>query len=114
MPKDSLSIFYVPFPDEESASLMASNLLKEKLVGCCNLIKGMQSFYWWEGKIEQSSEVILIIKTLPSLASKTIGFIEAHHPYLVPCILQLESQFINASYLSWMEQSVASSEENTT
>lgn len=107
----SLSVFYVPFPDVESASLMAKSLLKEKLAGCCNLILNMQSFYWWEGEIEQSSEVVLIIKTLPSVASKTIAFIESNHPYSVPCILQLEDPFINASYRSWLEHSIASIEE---
>jgi len=58
-----VNLFYVPCPDINSAETISAKLLNEKLIGCANIIPGMTSMYWWEGKIEKSSECILILKT---------------------------------------------------
>lgn len=101
-------LYYVPCPDEATAEKISRTLLQEKLIGCANIIPGMKSLYWWEGKIEASSEYILILKTLES--SDAPKFLEKRiaelHPYSVPCVMQLPVTAVNESYKKWLEESM--------
>lgn len=63
--------------------------------------------YWWEGKIETSSEYILILKT--SESSDALNSLEKRilelHPYDIPCVMRLPVAAINDSYKKWLEES---------
>ncbi|MES2984613.1 MAG: divalent-cation tolerance protein CutA [Pseudomonadota bacterium] len=94
---NALSLLYSPFPDAESTTRAAQALLEQKLAACCNLLPGTQSLYWWEGRIAQASEVILIVKTPPALAAQAADALAQLHPYGCPAILQL-SAAANAAF----------------
>ncbi len=100
--------FYIPCPDKDTANKLASTLLQEKLIACANIIPGMESMYWWQGKIETSSEHILLLKTLPSsdagnLITKRVLEL---HPYDTPCVMKLKDIEINSSFQKWLEESL--------
>lgn len=101
-------LFYIPCPDKSSAEKIAHALLTEKLVGCANIIPGMESMYWWEGKIETSSEFILILKALntPEAQKNITTRVQELHPYQTPCVMTLPVLGINASYKKWLEESL--------
>jgi len=44
------------------AQLIASSLVSEHLVACVNLIPQVYSVYEWQGKVETSQEVLMMIK----------------------------------------------------
>ena len=46
---------------------MGRELVKSKLAACVNVIPNLTSIYEWEGKIEEDSECLLMIKTKKSL-----------------------------------------------
>lgn len=58
-----MKVFYIPCPDQLCAEKICEELLKDKLIGCGNILPHMTSMYWWEGKIEKSLECVLILKT---------------------------------------------------
>lgn len=101
-------LFYIPCPDKQTATSIACVLLQEKLVACANIIPGMESMYWWQGKIETSSEHILLLKTLPT--SDTQNLITKRilelHPYDTPCVMKLSDIEINSSFQKWLEDSL--------
>ncbi|MBO9668611.1 MAG: divalent-cation tolerance protein CutA [Bdellovibrio sp.] len=101
-------LYYIPCPDKECAEKISRTLLTEKMIGCANIIPGMTSMYWWEGKIETSSEYILILKTLESSdARKNLEKrVQELHPYEVPCIMALPVAGINDSFKNWLEQNL--------
>ncbi|WII71313.1 divalent-cation tolerance protein CutA [Bdellovibrio sp. 22V] len=101
-------LFYIPCPDKACAEKIAKALLEEKIIGCANIIPGMESMYWWEGKIETSSEYILILKTLktPDAEKRIRERVQALHPYEVPCVMTLPVLGINDSYKKWLEESM--------
>ncbi|WP_413558243.1 divalent-cation tolerance protein CutA [Bdellovibrio sp. HCB209] len=103
-----MKFYYIPCPDQKCAETIARTLLQEKLIGCANVIPGMTSMYWWEGKIETSSEYILILKTLESSdAGKNLeSRVTELHPYDVPCVMALDVASINDSFKNWLEQSL--------
>lgn len=99
-------LFYVPCPDTQTAETISRTLLEEKLIGCANIIPGVSSLYRWEGKIEISSECILILK-VPKLVDTHLNLearIAELHPYTTPCIMQLPVASINAAYKKWLAE----------
>ena len=50
--------------------MIANELLNKKLAGCVNMIPRMRSKYIMDGRIVESREVILLIKTSKSLKRK--------------------------------------------
>ncbi len=89
-------------PDRETARGIARSLVEESLVACVNLVEPIESIYRWQGEIEQSSEVLLIMKTtrarLPSLDQR----LRALHPYELPELLAWESAGGSAGFMDWV------------
>ncbi len=96
------SVFYVTCPDTKIAESLGLKLLEEKLIACTNIIPGMKSQYWWQGKIETASEVILILKGRSSHKTEIEALLKALHPYENPCFLQIEIKDGSAEYLDWL------------
>ena len=59
---DPLRVVIVSAAETEAEGLVRK-LLEERLIACANLMRGVTSLYWWEGKIEQASETLIIMKT---------------------------------------------------
>jgi periplasmic divalent cation tolerance protein len=53
---------YVTVPSDADATRMAELLLSKELVACVNIIPQIKSIYKWEGKVESSQEVMMMIK----------------------------------------------------
>ncbi|WP_038057437.1 divalent-cation tolerance protein CutA [Thermodesulfobacterium hydrogeniphilum] len=87
--EDKLILVYVTCSSEEEAKKIAKALLENKLSACVNIYTNVISMYWWEGKIEESKESILFIKTRSSLYEKVKQKILELHSYTCPCIVQL-------------------------
>lgn len=93
-------------PDLKTARRLAHAALKGRLIACANLVPGIESHYWWRGKIESGSEVLLICKTTRSRLSVLEKLILAHHPYDTPEFVVLPLAHGNRRYLDWLTQSV--------
>ncbi len=81
---------------------IAQGLVSEKLAACVNIIKGVKSIYRWEGKIEESGEFLLIVKTKTILIKDIIKFVKDKHTYTVPEIIFLPIIDGNEEYLNWV------------
>lgn len=100
-----ISLFYTTCPDEKTAQKISTTLLEEKLIACSNLYPVVRSQYWWEGKIESSTECVLILKALKTSAKQLEERFLELHPYDVPCFLELSIDSGNASYMAWLKES---------
>lgn len=88
----------------QNATLIGERLLTNKLVACVNYSAGISSNYWWQGKIERSTEVLLVAKTKADLFKTIEQTIVEHHPYDVPEIIATAIINGSHSYLQWIEQ----------
>lgn len=91
-------------PDNTSARELAQTLLSEKLAACVNLIPQVTSLYYWQGKMEESQEVQLVIKTRRTMFGVLQERLLALHPYEVPEILALPILCGNPAYLQWVQE----------
>ncbi len=101
MMDNQLVIVLVTAPQDKSLEL-AKKIVQSRLAACVNLIKGVSSIYWWQGKIVEDKEDILIIKTKECLINKLKKFIKENHPYEVPEIVFLKSLDVFEEYLRWV------------
>jgi len=93
---------YITCPDKETAIRLAKGAVEAKLAACANILTGMISVYEWENALQTDEETVLLIKTRRVLTGELTAWIENHHPYSVPCIVQLPITDGNASYLKWL------------
>jgi periplasmic divalent cation tolerance protein len=101
-----IQLFYVTCPDTETAKKISMILLEERLIACANILPGMESLYWWEGKIDSAKEVVLILKSTTIVSSRIIARVESLHPYNTPCILTLPIENGSESYIRWLKGSL--------
>lgn len=92
--------------DTKEAQKIAKGLLNKKLVACVNTIAGVNSFFWWNGKIDKAKEVLLMAKTRKSHFSKIVKEVKRLHSYDVPEVIALPVAAGNQDYLKWIEQSI--------
>lgn len=65
-----LCMVYITAPTKDVATKLSNSLLNKKLIACCNIIDNVQSHYVWEGKLEDSQEVLMILKSREELIPK--------------------------------------------
>ena len=93
----------VTIPTEVQAKKLAAFLLSQKLAACVNIIPKIESFFWWQKKIDKAKESLLVIKTQKKLFDKLAKTIKANHPYDVPEIIALPIILGNKDYLNWID-----------
>ncbi len=91
----------------EEADHIARVLLEKKKVACVNIVRGIDSYFWWEGKPDSARENLLIAKSKASLLPEIIEVVRKVHSYNVPEVIALPIIGGNQDYLDWIEQSVA-------
>jgi periplasmic divalent cation tolerance protein len=104
--KNDYAVVLVTAKDSAEAQKIANALLEKKLIACANLISGVQSLFWWEGKIDQAQEVLLVLKTKVSQVSEITKNVKALHSYDVPEVIALPIVAGNEDYLKWIKDSV--------
>ena len=94
-------VVFITVPQNKSKKIIKF-LLTKKLVACVNEIKNINSYYWWEKKICNDKESLLVIKTKHCLFKQLIKEIKKVHPYKVPEIISIEINDANKEYLNWI------------
>jgi len=101
----ALYFIYTPCETEAEAKKIATELLAQKLVACCNILPKTLSLYNWEGETKESQEALLIAKTSAQNKEKAIFAIEKIHSYDIPAIIAFPVES-NLSYENWVNSSI--------
>jgi periplasmic divalent cation tolerance protein len=103
-PGTKFAIVLVTAPDLKTARSLAKSALSARLIACANLIPKIESHYWWRGKIESGSEVLLVLKTQKSKLAALEKLMLALHPYDTPEFVVLPLSAGNKKYLDWLAE----------
>jgi len=104
MNNKSAIIISITASSGQEAKKIATTLVNEKLVACVNIIPKIQSIYWWENKVCQEDEVMLIAKSTQSLFPTIIDRVKSLHSYKVPEIISFPILEGLPEYLNWIEE----------
>ncbi|MGH9853476.1 MAG: divalent-cation tolerance protein CutA [Blastocatellia bacterium] len=91
---------------QEDGARLARLLIERKLAACAQVLAPMISIYRWRGEIEQSGEVLLLIKTTRAAYQELEDAIKQNHPYETPEIIALPVETGSNDYLSWLDSSI--------
>jgi periplasmic divalent cation tolerance protein len=74
-----------------------------RLAACANIVKSIRSIYRWEGKIEDSAEALMVVKTKSELFESLAGKVRELHSYSVPEIIAIPVLKGLEDYLGWIK-----------
>lgn len=103
----SHSLIYVTAPSRDEALSLARTLVEERLIACANVLDGMTSVYWWEGRVQQEPEAVMICKTRSDLAEAVITRVKELHSYACPCVVAMPISAGNQAFLAWIDAETA-------
>lgn len=88
----------------EEAERVARQLVDRRVAACVNIVGGVRSVYRWQGKVEDSEEILLLIKSTRALFAELKEALAAAHSYEVPEVIALPVVDGSAAYLAWMDR----------
>jgi periplasmic divalent cation tolerance protein len=90
--------------DAEEARRIGRGVVEERLAACANVIEGMSSIYWWDGKIEEAREALLVLKTTSRRLDELISRVRALHSYDCPAIVAFAIEIGDGDYIDWISK----------
>lgn len=100
----NLNLVYITASNKEEARKIGRILVEERLAACVNIFDTMNSMYWWDGKIQDDNEAVIVAKTKESLVPKVIEKVKSVHSYSCPCVISVPISGGNADFLKWIEK----------
>jgi periplasmic divalent cation tolerance protein len=98
------AVVLVTTATREEAEKIAQLLLDRRKVACVNIVPGVHSVFWWQGKLDSAQESLLIAKTRTSLVPRVVDLVRGAHSYTVPEVIALPVVAGNQDYLEWIDQ----------
>src|SRR5574341_1905180 len=105
-------VVYVTTGSSAEGERFARTLVEEQLAACVNRSAPIQSVYRWQGKVEESQEELLIIKTRREMFAALDRRIRELHSYSVPEIIAIPVLEGNGEYLRWLREQVSAPEKD--
>jgi len=96
-------VILVTVANQEEAVRIGEGVVKAKLAACANVVPGIRSIYRWKGKVVNSQEFLLILKSSKARSSELEKAIKAMHTYETPEIIALPVKKGLDRYLRWVQ-----------
>src|SRR3989339_686750 len=106
MSKEKYCLVYITTKDMDEAKKIGFELVSNRLAAGVNIIDKLESIYWWEGKVQNGSEALLIAKTKESIVPALIEKVKSLHSYEVPCVVSLPINEGSHDFLKWIDNEV--------
>ena len=98
-------VVMVTAPKGKEAARLARLVVEKRLAACVNILKDVTSFFRWEGKIDQASEALLIMKTTRARLPELVKTVTKAHSYSVCEVIALPIVGGNKPYHDWVKVS---------
>jgi periplasmic divalent cation tolerance protein len=102
-----INFIYMTAGSTDEARKIAKALVTSKLAACVNILDNMNSFYLWEGAIQDDREVVMIAKTTEDRVPRLIEKVKSLHSYDCPCIVSIPVSGGNPAFLKWIAEEVS-------
>ncbi|MEO5364999.1 MAG: divalent-cation tolerance protein CutA [Magnetococcus sp. WYHC-3] len=100
-------VVWCSVPTAELGQKLARTLVEERWAACVHMLPAGRSIYVWQGRLEDETEHLLMIKTRAALFEGLCQRLRALHPYQVPEILATPVSAGLPQYLAWLQAETA-------
>ena len=100
-----MALVVTTLPDAGTAERLVRELLQQRLIACGNIVPGIRSLYWWEEKVAQEEEVLVVLKTETAAVDRLFRQVAELHPYAVPELVELPVAGVARAYSEWVMES---------
>jgi periplasmic divalent cation tolerance protein len=100
-------LVYTTWPSIVEAETAGRAIVERRLAACVNILPGMISHYWWEGRIERAEEAVMIVKTRAALADAVRQAVKELHSYQTPAVMILPVENVDPDYHAWIVRETA-------
>ena len=109
---DRVVLVYTTYPSIVEAERAGRAIVEQRLAACVNILPGIVSHYWWQGKIERGEEAVMMLKTRAALGAAVGAAVRATHPYETPAILTVPVEGGDPGYIDWIIAETADARGN--
>ena len=95
-------IVFTTVSNVADAEALATKIVEAKLAACIQILPQIRSVYYWEGKLQNEAEHLLLIKTLDEKYLELESFVRENHSYDVPEIVAIPAEKVSGDYLAWV------------
>ncbi|XP_076867321.1 protein CutA homolog isoform X1 [Brachyhypopomus gauderio] len=100
------SVLLINCPTEQTAKDISRHIMEKRMAACVNILPRTSTMYYWKGEIQDTSEILLLVRTRTSVIQKLTDYVKTIHPYDIPEILSFPVEGGSLSYLKWMDEAV--------
>jgi periplasmic divalent cation tolerance protein len=97
-----INFVYMTAGSKEEARKIGKELVMARLAACVNILDHMNSFYWWDGEIQDDTEVVMIAKTTAARVPDLVKKVKSLHSYDCPCVVSLPVAGGHPAFLDWI------------
>ena len=101
-----VNFIYMTAGSRDEARKIGKALVVSRLAACVNILDNINSFYMWEGKVQDETEVVMIAKTTPARVPQLVEKVKSLHSYDCPCIVSIPVSDGNRDFLDWIAEEV--------
>jgi len=98
----NINFIYMTVGSKDEARKIGKELVTAGLAACVNILDNMNSFYVWEGELQDDTEVVMIAKTTEDRVADLIKKVKSLHSYDCPCIVSLTVAGGHQPFLEWI------------
>ena len=91
-------------PDRELAQTIATELVRERLAACVQILGPIASLFHWQGKIESADEWLCLAKARADRFTPIEKLIRRLHPYDVPEVIATPISQASVGYMNWLHE----------
>ena len=103
MRPETVLLVFTTAPDHAVARKIAHHLVEHRLAACVNILAPCQSIYQWEGRVEDATEIPLLIKTTAARYGMLEEAVRGLHPYETPECIAVRVASGAPKYMAWLE-----------
>src|SRR4030042_1458245 len=97
-------VIFITASSYQEAHKISEAFVSQKKAACVNIVPKINSIFTWKGKLEESEESLLIVKTRAKLLPDVVTLVKWLHGYEVPEIIALPIIEGNPDYLEWIDK----------
>ena len=104
--RERLIVVFVTCGSAQEARKLARAVLEAKLAACVNIIPRVESHFWWQGKIDNAAEFLLVMKSAHRHLRELTAVVRKTHSYDTPEIVAISVADVEKRYAKWWRDSM--------